>query len=192
MVKYNKTLYFQNIFNLFVTFCKSETCIVQKGDKSAMRRLDENALQTAYDAYADLLYRVALSHLRHREDALDAVQDVFVKLADSDKTFHDAEHERAWLIRVTVNRCHDLVRRRNLRVHTSIDEAVHIAAPEDPHRPFVLQAVDTLQESYKSVVVLHYLEGFSVEETARMLGLSVAAVKMRLSRARDMLKAELQ
>ena len=156
-----------------------------------MSDFDESALQTAYDTYADLLYRLALSHLQHHEDALDAVQDVFVKLVSSQKRFRDREHERAWLIRVTINRCHDLARRRSIRAHASLDELENIADETDHLRPAVLQAVDSLDEKYKSAVILHYLEGFSVEETAFNLGLSVSAVKMRLSRARDMLKTQL-
>ena len=157
-----------------------------------MQRCDETALQTAYDAYADLLYRLALSHLQHPEDAMDAVQDVFVKRMSSQKVFRDSEHERAWMIRVTINRCHDLARRRSIRLHAPLDEAENLPAETDSLRPAVLQAVDTLPEKYKDVVVLHYLEGFSVEETAAALGLSGSAVKMRLSRARDALKTELQ
>ena len=156
-----------------------------------MSGLDDFALQTAYDTYADLLYRLALSHLQHSEDAMDAVQDVFLKLMSSQKQFRDPEHERAWLIRVTINCCHDLARRRRIRTHASLDELEHVAASDDFLRPDVLQAVDALDDKYKSAVVLHYLEGFSVEETAFSLGLSVSAVKMRLSRAREMLKTQL-
>ncbi len=156
-----------------------------------MRRNDETAFQDTYDQYADQLYRVALSHLQHREDALDAVQDVFLKLHSLNKQFRDSEHERAWLLRVTINRCHDLARRRNIRAYTPLDEIEHVAATDDD-RPQVLSEVDRLPQALKSAVVLHYLEGFSVEETASILKLSPSAVKMRLSRARDSLRMSLQ
>ncbi len=157
----------------------------------AIQDTDNSVLQAAYDNYADLLYRVALSHLKHPEDAMDAVQDVFLKLHTSGKRFRDNEHERAWLLRVTVNRCHDLARRRSIRAYTPLEDVTHLAAESDA-RPAVLYEVDRLPVALKSAVVLHYLEGFSVEETASILKLSASAVKMRLSRARDLLRSALQ
>lgn len=153
--------------------------------------MDRSAVERAYHAHADMLYRLALSHLTHVDDAKDALQDVFVKLAVTDKHFKDDEHERAWLIRVTINRCHDLQRRRAIRLYTPLDEVTDLPDTRESDRPAVLQAVDTLPEKLKSVVVLHYLEGYSVEETAAVLKLSASAVKMRLSRARDALKNHL-
>ncbi len=157
----------------------------------AMSDANYNTLQTAYDNYADQLYRVALSHLRNPEDAMDAVQDVFLKLHCSGKPFRDSEHERAWLLRVTINRCHDLARRQTVRTYTPLEDVTHLAAKSD-ERPTVLLEVDRLPVTLKSVVILHYLEGFSVEETASILKLSASAVKMRLSRARDSLRSALQ
>ncbi len=156
-----------------------------------MRTDHEFDFQTVYDTYADRLYRVALSHLQHSEDAMDAVQDVFMKFHASGKRFRDHDHEQAWLLRVTINRCHDLARRRNVRAYTPLDEVEHLASDED-ERPAVLAEVDRLPQALKSAVVLHYLEGFSVEETAAILKLSSSAVKMRLSRARDTLRSALQ
>ena len=150
-----------------------------------------NDLQTAYDRYADRLYRVALSYLRNPEDAMDAVQDVFIKLHTSKKPFRDNDHQEAWLLRVTINRCHDLTRRQAIRAYTPLDDVAHLAAKTD-ERPAVLHEVDRLPTALKSTVVLHYLEGFSVEETASILKLSASAVKMRLSRARDLLRSALQ
>lgn len=65
---------------------------------------------------------LALSHLGRREDAEDAVQDVFTKYVGTSPRFSDDEHERAWLVRVTVNRCHDMQRRGKLRCHDSLDD----------------------------------------------------------------------
>ena len=90
------------------------------------RRIDE-----AYDNYADMLYRLALTYMQNSEDAADAVQDVFVKYMTAAPFLRDEEHERAWLIRVTVNRCCDLLRRRKIRSYVSLDEITETAA-EDP------------------------------------------------------------
>lgn len=148
----------------------------------------KNSLETVYDKYADMLYRLALSHLQRKEDAEDAVQDVFMKYYSTSPNFSDDEHERAWLIKVTVNRCHDLLRRGNIRTHESLDDIIEVESDEKVDEENILTVVRKLPEKYKTVIVLHYLEGFSAVEVSKMLGLSQSAVKMRLSRGRDLLK----
>ncbi len=153
-----------------------------------LSRDSRTLLETAYDKYADMLYRLAFSHLRRREDAEDAVQDVFTKYMNTSPRFTDDEHERAWLVRVTVNRCHDMLRRGKVREHDSLDDISEIPDEGSENTSGVLQAVFALPEKYKTAITLHYLEGFSVEEISSMLGISLSAVKMRLSRGREILK----
>ncbi len=159
-------------------------------------RLSENGkdrFETAYTNYADAMYRIALSHMTRREDAEDVVHDVFIKYMQASPSFADDDHERAWLIRVTVNRCRDLLRRRAIRRYVGFDEIEEIPADEEPYEGNgVIAMVSALPEKYRSVIVLHYLEGYSVEECARALELSVSAVKMRLSRGREMLKKTIE
>ena len=89
---------------------------------------------------------------------------------------------------MTVNRCHDLFRRGNIRDHASLDDILEMPSEERTDAENILAIVGELPEKYKTVIVLHYLEGFSVEEVSKMLKLSLSAVKMRLSRGRDLLK----
>lgn len=140
-----------------------------------------------YDRYADMLYRLALTHLGNGEDAEDAVHDVFAKFISASPSFRDSEHEKAWFIRVTVNRCHDIYRRNSKRNHLPLEEAENIAHMHEDESETV-KLVHSLPEKYRSVIILHYLEGYSVEETAKILSLTVSAVKMRLSRGRDYMK----
>ena len=162
------------------TYRRDKQVILSHGKK--------NRLEAVYDKYADMLFRLALSHLQRREDAEDAVQDVFMKYYSTSPHFDDDEHERAWLVRVTVNRCHDLSRRGKIRDHASLDDILEIPSEERTDAGNILSVVGELPEKYKTVIVLHYLEGFSVEEVSKMLKLSLSAVKMRLSRGRDLLK----
>ena len=76
-----------------------------------------------------------------------------------------------------------------VRRYTPLEDAEHIASPEDSETSELLAAVRSLPDKLHEVVVLHYLEGFSVEETARCLRISVSAVKMRLTRGRQAIKA---
>ena len=68
-----------------------------------------------FEWYMNLLYRLCYSILLVREDAEDAVQDVFLKYYRKQPTFADEDHEKAWFIRVAVNHCKDVLRRRKLR-----------------------------------------------------------------------------
>ena len=160
-----------------------------------MRLSDDgkNQFETAYSKYADMMYRIALSHMTRREDAEDVVHDAFIKYVQSSPSFSDDDHERAWLIRVTVNRCRDLLRRRSIRRYVAFDEIEEIPADEEPYEgQGIIATVSTLPDKYKSVIILHYLEGYSVERCASILELSESAIKMRLSRGRDMLKKTLE
>ncbi len=148
------------------------------------RRIDE-----AYDNYADMLYRLALTYMQNPDDAQDAVQDVFLKYMTAAPLLRDDEHERAWLIRVTVNRCCDLLRRRKIRSYVSLDEVPETAAEDTAlESSDVMHCLSKIPEKNRGAIVLHYLEGFSVEEVSRILGISQSAVKMRLARGREALK----
>ncbi len=147
------------------------------------------ALENAYRKYADTLYRIALSHTGHRQDAEDAVHDVFLRFVEKAPVFADQKHEEAWFIRVTINRCLDLLRRNKRRGTLALDENIdRPAEPDEPEESETLEAVRRLPPKYKDVILLHCLEEKSVEATAEILGISVSAVKMRLMRGREMLK----
>ncbi len=147
------------------------------------------AVATAYDKHSDMLFRLALAQLGNHDDAMDAVHDVFLKFFDTQPHFKDSEHERAWFIRSTVNRCHDIQRHKKIRSHPSLDEIGDVAHTADDETASQLyRALSAIPEKYSSVVTLHYLEGFTVEEIASALKLTQSGVKMRLSRGRDALK----
>ncbi len=149
-----------------------------------------------YDKYANLLYRVALTHVRCEEDAQDIIQDVFAKYITASPVFNDDEYERAWFIRVTVNRCRDILRRNKLRNHLPIDDYTHTLEDKSNDnssmKSEIISTLNALPEKYKTVIVLHHFEDLTVEQTAKALGLSVSAVKMRLSRGREQLKIILE
>ena len=149
-----------------------------------------NDINAAYTKYSDMLYRIALLEIRNHEDAMDAVQDVFLQYMKKSILFSSDEHEKAWFIRSTINRCRDIYRKNSVRNHEDISDIENTVAADEvsDETKEVLQAVEQLPEKIKSVIILHYLEGLSVEMTAKSLKISSSAVKMRLSRGREMLK----
>ena len=147
----------------------------------------KNDIEAVYDMYADMLYRLSLSYLQNTEDARDAVQDVFIKYATASDIFKDDEHKKAWLIRVTVNCCNDMLRRRKLRNYVPLDEISETAAMDEESSSDIMNCLKLIPPKNRAAVILHYLEGYSVEETAKVLKISVSAVKMRLKRGREAL-----
>ena len=134
----------------------------------------------AAETYGNLLYRICLVSLGNSADAEDAVQDTFLKYMQKAPAFESGEHEKAWLIRVAVNTCRDIIKHR--RPQVDID-TVQQSAPQ-PESGEVMAALMSLPEKFRTVLVLHYVEGYSVAETAKIIGKSPSAVKMRLQKGR--------
>jgi RNA polymerase sigma-70 factor (ECF subfamily) len=146
-------------------------------------------VEGAYQRHADALYRLALARLANDADAQDAVQDVFLNYMSNPPAFESADHERAWFLRATVNRCYDLLRKNQVRQAIPLEEALGVAAQDHNGVTELMELLQLIPEIYKDTVILHCLEGYSLEETAEILGISLSAAKMRLSRAREALKA---
>lgn len=147
----------------------------------------------AAETHAALLLRVAVSYLRARQDAEDAVQTAFLRYMEKAPAFADETHEKAWLIRVTVNICRNML--RAARVRRPAENAGEAAAPGVPETAFeVLEAVRRLPEAYRAPVALFYGQGYGLDETAVLLGKKRATVASLLHRARlrlgELLKEE--
>ena len=138
--------------------------------------------------YSDMLLHLACTRLDSTADAEDAVQEVFLKLLTAGPVFRDADHDQAWLIRATLHRASDIRRsaehRRTVPLDPERAEALEAPAAESP----LLSAVRELPEKYSGVIHLHYYEGYSIKEIAKLLGLPAATVGTRLARGRERLR----
>ena len=137
------------------------------------------------DKYIDTVYRLALSRTKSREHAEDISQDVFVKLLQNKKKFESEEHLKAWLLRVTINLTKDLFSSHWYRTTDELDENITYEANESNG---VYDAVMALPQKYRTVIHLHYFEGYRVEEIAHITVSTVGTVKSQLHRGREMLK----
>lgn len=150
----------------------------------------EQEVNRAVEQYADTVRRICLVHLKNYADTEDIFQTVFVKYLLHTAPFASPEHERAWIIRVTINACKDLLRSVFRRRTLSLEEVAEQPALADEHRA-VLQAVQALPAAYRDVVYLHYYEGYTAPEIAEILGKNVNTVYTRLTRARGLLRRTL-
>lgn len=147
--------------------------------------ISPQAAQVAVEAHGDRLFRLCFVLLGSSADAEDAVQETLLKYLQSAPIFETAEHEKAWLLRVAANHCRDVYRRRTRHPQTSLEE-LDLAAPGTESRE-LLDALMTLPEKFRAVLVLHYVEGYRVEEVAKIIGRTPSAVKMRLQKGRRLL-----
>lgn len=153
--------------------------------------LPGNHVMKSYEIYADMLFRIALVHLGSRQDAEEATQDTFIKLIEKAPKFKDAEHQKAWLIRVITNHCKTLLGRGWRKREVKLESAEPIAA-DSPEDWALLQLVMAMPMKYKTVIHLYYYEDYPIQEISKILQISQSAVKMRLQRGRQLLKLELE
>lgn len=142
----------------------------------------------ALSIYADTVRRVCLLHLRNHADVEDVFQDVFLKYVLFDRPFENAEHEKAWLLRVAINRCNDVSRSFFRRRVVSLDSTVAEPFGFDEQESQVLGAVLSLPEKYKNVIYLHYYEGYSAIDIARIMNKKENTIYTWLKRARAQLR----
>lgn len=150
----------------------------------------EQEANRAIELYADTVRRICMLHLKNYADTEDIFQTVFLKYLLSSKEFETPEHEKAWFIRVTVNACRDLLK-SFFRSHTvSMEELLdQPSLPQQDHE--VLEAVLSLPVRYKDAVYLHYYEGYTAPEIAKILGKNVNTIYTLLNRARQLLREKL-
>ena len=151
----------------------------------------EEEANRAIDRYADTVRRICMVHLKNYSDTEDIFQTVFLKYILYPEPFESEEHEKAWIIRVTINACKDLLK-NFFRSHTvSIDEIMEkpSSLPED-HRD-VLEAVLNLPSKYRDAVYLYYYEEYTVPDISRILDKKENTVYTLLKRSRKILKEKL-
>lgn len=151
----------------------------------------EQEVNRAVDKYADTVKRICILHLKNTSDAEDIFQEVFLKYALCDTAFENQNHEKAWIIRVAVNACKDLIKSFFRSRTVSIDELISLPAGEKEDLSYVLEAVLGLPEKYKDAIYLHYYEGYSAAEIGKIIGKKENTVYSLLSRGRLMLKDKL-
>ena len=139
------------------------------------------------NTYADAILRLSYTYLKNTHDAQDICQTVFLKLIERRPAFASSEHEKAWIIRTTINACKDHLKSHWRKTTVPIEAAQHVPAPAaEPGS--ILASVNLLPPKYRAVIYLHYYEGYTLREIARLLGVTVPTVKMRLKRGRDALR----
>lgn len=149
--------------------------------------MDECQARRLVDAYADMILRISYQYLKQAWDAEDICQTVLLKYLCANCRFDSLEHEKAWIIRTTINTCKDYVKSAFFRRTVPLEEAAAAAAPQTPDSD-ILDAVKALPRNYRISIYLYYYEGYSAREIGIILGKSESTVNQYLSRGRRKLK----
>ncbi len=152
--------------------------------KSSARPAGE--IENVINTYGNMLFRLCLIMLKNSDDAEDVLQETFIKYLQKAPEFRDSEHEKAWLITVATNKCRDMLRFKTR--HQTVDIEVLNEFTNDSADSGILEALMTLPEKFRIVLVLYYVEEYSTEEIVEMIGKTKSAVKMRLQKGRRLLE----
>ncbi len=136
--------------------------------------------------YGNMLFRLCLITLGNASDAEDAVQETLIRYMQKAPEFKEAEHEKAWLLKVAANTCKDILRFRSRHQMIDIEEIKEFT--KDTSDSGILDALMTLPDKFRVVLVLYYVEEYSIEEIAGVIGRTTSAVKMRLQKGRRLLE----
>jgi RNA polymerase sigma-70 factor (ECF subfamily) len=172
-----------------------------------LRRADQAAYEDLVRRHGGRMLAVARRMLRNEEDARDAVQQAFLSAFRALAKFNGASRLSTWLHRIVVNSALMTLRSRSRRPEESIEallprflqdghhealftdwgSSIDLSLIRQDTRQRVRAAIDQLPASYRTVLLLRDIEELDTEETARALGLTINAVKIRLHRARQAL-----
>lgn len=164
-----------------------------------LRRGDRSAFNPLFERYKERLFWVAFHMLHNEDDALDAVQETFVRVLKAIDRFDTSRRFYTWACQILINYCVDRLRRRSTsKENVSLED---VAAPDagsayDPEtlltrqeeRRRVFNILTKLPSPYRTVMILRELEGFSCKEIAEMTGTTHATVRWRLYRARTIFR----
>ncbi len=175
----------------------------KRGDKlSVSESLDRIALQHKINMYSDVLYKIAFLQLRNNQDAEDVVQETFYQFIKRNSEFESLDHEKAWLIKVTLNGCRKIWRSAWHRHTESMPEkevfsessysSLENAFLKREENRGVLEAVMKLPRKYRDVIHLFYFEQMSIKEICLITDRKESTVTSQLTRGRNLLKKYLK
>ncbi len=151
--------------------------------------MDEREFERRVRAYTQRLFRICCAILPHAADREDAIQEALVKAWRKKDTLRDDSLFETWFVRIAINECKSALRRK--KRHETVELTETIPAPEPPD-PALRDALFQLDVKLRLPLTLHYVEGYTQEETAKLIGVPIGTLKHRLRRAKTELQALLK
>ena len=159
----------------------------------AMRADVNRKAEALLDAHGSSILRLAYAYLHNLADAEEVLQDTMVKYLQTAPELNGPEHEKAWLLRVAANLSKNRLAYNRVRRADDVDELSEtLVGQQREDLSFVWDAVKELPVQFREVIHLHYYEGYSTEEIAKILQRNPSTVRSDLRRGREKLKTILQ
>ena len=149
--------------------------------------MEERRFTTKMLENEQMLYRIACVFLRSEHDRQDAMQETALKAWQYRDRLREEQYFKTWITRIMVNECRMIIRKSKRMIVT--DTLPEQMTPENRNLETRLM-LESLPEKQRIPLVLHYLEGFSLEEIAKVQQTSVAIIKYRMHQARKKLRVE--
>ncbi|MCL2838484.1 MAG: RNA polymerase sigma factor [Oscillospiraceae bacterium] len=150
-----------------------------------------STFEEVYERQSFMVYRVCFSYMKNVADSEDMVADVFAKLIETNKTFQNVEHEKAWLLRIAINKCRNHFKHW-WRSRADIDDYENLETVNPFQESELSQAILDLPERFKAVIYLYYYEGYSTAEVAGILKKPQSTILYHMREARKFLKGVLE
>lgn len=160
-----------------------------------MNKLIKQAMNHENEAFVELIkentqamYKVARGILKNEEDVADALQETILNCYEKIDTLKEPKYFKTWLTRILINNCNDILRKS--KWECSYEEQFSLAVVDEnvSYGEFI-QLIDSLDEKYRMIILLYYVQGFKIREISEILDIKEATVKTRLGRGRKKLKA---
>lgn len=154
--------------------------LVEKAKKN-----DSEAFTTLIQFYMKDMYKVGIAILKNDTDIADALQETILTCWEKIDALRKVEYFKTWLIRILINECYQL--QRKSKYYSNYEEVQEIAY-EDSHNWELKEALHILEEKYRIVVILYYVQGYKIEEISKLLRIPKSTIQTRLFRARKQLE----
>jgi RNA polymerase sigma-70 factor (ECF subfamily) len=170
---------------------------------------DQKAYQTLFESHKQAIFHIIVKIVHNNEEAQDLVQETFIKAFGSLKSYNPTYRFTTWLYKIAANSSIDYIRKRRIQTYSldqpmdTGDGQVSVEVPDMSYHPerdlsakrqhiSIAEAIESLPEKYREVIIKRHQEDKSYEEIANLLHVPVGTVKARIFRAREFLKKKLK
>ena len=148
----------------------------------------DDCINEVIEKYSLMIYRLAFAQMKNKHDAEDVFQEVFLRYISKPRKFESEEHRKAWLLRVTINRCRTVLGSWFRKTESLDNTLVADTYVEDDLSDYLL----LLPKKYRSVIHLFYYEKLSIKQISKIMTIKESTIRTQLSRARSILRERLK
>ena len=155
----------------------------------------ETEFNEKYDKYCSMVYRTSYQYLFNVELAEDVTQEAFVKLFTCGKIFNNDEHEKAWLLRVTINLCKNILKSKsyqNLELKNEIAVYENAFEENSDNKIDIFSHLKCLSAEQRMAIYLYYFERLKIKEISKVMKVKENTVKSHLKRAKQILRINIE